>query len=221
MSHSALAHPLTSTGVVARIAAARRASPSPSPLQPASSRSTSSTTTSSSRTPARRPPTTSSAASSRSRCSPEPPRLYGRVRGRRARDDRAPRSASSASSRARRPIHYTRAVGPSGDDYTGLLSIPAGLLLLGLGAVTLWSSRKTRRPPLVALRAPALCSPAPRRRRVRDPDAGRRRLRRHARRPRARPGRRPRCPVRGRRVHDERRPAAEGLVHPRRATAPP
>ena len=38
--------------------------------------------------------------------------------------------------------HYTRAVGPSGDDYTGLLSIPAGLLLIGLGLVTLWRSRK-------------------------------------------------------------------------------
>ena len=39
--------------------------------------------------------------------------------------------------------YYTREVGPSGDDYTGLLSIPAGLLLLGIGAVTLWRSRKT------------------------------------------------------------------------------
>jgi fermentation-respiration switch protein FrsA (DUF1100 family) len=39
-------------------------------------------------------------------------------------------------------VHYTRAVGPSGDDYTGLLSIPAGLLLLGVGAVTLWRSRR-------------------------------------------------------------------------------
>jgi hypothetical protein len=40
-------------------------------------------------------------------------------------------------------IHYTRAVGPSGDDYTGLLSIPAGLLLLGVGAVMLWRTRRT------------------------------------------------------------------------------
>ena len=40
-------------------------------------------------------------------------------------------------------VHYTRAVGPSGDDYTGLLSIPAGLVLIGLGAVTLWRSRRT------------------------------------------------------------------------------
>jgi uncharacterized protein len=40
-------------------------------------------------------------------------------------------------------VHYTRADGPSGDDFTGLLSIPAGLLLIGLGAVTLWKSRKT------------------------------------------------------------------------------
>jgi dienelactone hydrolase len=40
-------------------------------------------------------------------------------------------------------LHYTRAVGPSGDDYTGLLSVPAGLALLGLGVVTLWRSRRT------------------------------------------------------------------------------
>jgi uncharacterized protein len=39
-------------------------------------------------------------------------------------------------------VHYARAVGPSGDDYTGLLAIPAGLLLIGLGVVTLWRSRK-------------------------------------------------------------------------------
>ena len=39
-------------------------------------------------------------------------------------------------------LYYTSAVGASGDDYTGLLSIPAGLLLLGLGALTLWTSRK-------------------------------------------------------------------------------
>ena len=39
--------------------------------------------------------------------------------------------------------HYTREVGPSGDDYTGLLSILAGLLLLGLGGFTLWRSRRT------------------------------------------------------------------------------
>ena len=40
-------------------------------------------------------------------------------------------------------VHYTRAVGASGDDYSGLLSIPAGFLLIGLGAVTLWRSRRT------------------------------------------------------------------------------
>jgi uncharacterized protein len=40
-------------------------------------------------------------------------------------------------------VHYTRAVGASGDDYTGLLSIAAGLLLIGLGGVTLWRSRRT------------------------------------------------------------------------------
>ncbi len=38
--------------------------------------------------------------------------------------------------------YYTLKVGPSGDDYTGLLTILAGLLLLGLGAWTLWTTRK-------------------------------------------------------------------------------
>jgi|tagenome__1003787_1003787.scaffolds.fasta_scaffold20712929_2 uncharacterized protein len=38
--------------------------------------------------------------------------------------------------------YYTLRVGPSGDDYTGLLAIAAGFLLLGLGAVTLWKTRK-------------------------------------------------------------------------------
>jgi hypothetical protein len=39
-------------------------------------------------------------------------------------------------------LYYTWAVGPSGDDYTGLLAVPAGLLLLGVGVVTLWTSRR-------------------------------------------------------------------------------
>jgi uncharacterized protein len=38
--------------------------------------------------------------------------------------------------------YYTRENGPSGDDYTGLLTIPAGLLLVVVGLVTLWRSRK-------------------------------------------------------------------------------
>ena len=39
-------------------------------------------------------------------------------------------------------LHYTREVGPSGDDYTGLLSLLAGLVLLGVGGLTLWRSRR-------------------------------------------------------------------------------
>ena len=39
--------------------------------------------------------------------------------------------------------HYAREVGPSGDDFTSLLCLPAGLLLLALGAVTLWRTRRT------------------------------------------------------------------------------
>jgi dienelactone hydrolase len=39
-------------------------------------------------------------------------------------------------------VHYTRTLGASGDDYTGLLALPAGLLLLGLGVTTLWRTRR-------------------------------------------------------------------------------
>jgi uncharacterized protein len=39
-------------------------------------------------------------------------------------------------------VDYTRKVGASGDDFTGLLAIPAGLLLLGLAVVTLWRTRR-------------------------------------------------------------------------------
>jgi fermentation-respiration switch protein FrsA (DUF1100 family) len=38
--------------------------------------------------------------------------------------------------------YYSLEVGPSGDDYTGLLAIPAGALLVGVGAATLWRSRR-------------------------------------------------------------------------------
>ena len=38
--------------------------------------------------------------------------------------------------------HYASNVGLSGDDYTGLLSIAAGVLLLAVGVVTLWRSRR-------------------------------------------------------------------------------
>jgi dienelactone hydrolase len=38
--------------------------------------------------------------------------------------------------------YYTRENGPSGDDFTGLLAIPAGLLLVGIGVVTLWRWRR-------------------------------------------------------------------------------
>jgi dienelactone hydrolase len=39
-------------------------------------------------------------------------------------------------------LYYTTTVGPSGDDFTGLLAVPAGLLLLGLAPVTLWRTRR-------------------------------------------------------------------------------
>jgi len=39
--------------------------------------------------------------------------------------------------------YYTRELGPSGDDFTGFLSAAAGLVLLVLGALTLWRTRRT------------------------------------------------------------------------------
>jgi hypothetical protein len=39
--------------------------------------------------------------------------------------------------------HYATEVGASRDDFTSLLCLPAGVLLLGLGAVTLWRTRRT------------------------------------------------------------------------------
>ena len=40
-------------------------------------------------------------------------------------------------------VHYTSTVGPSGDDFTGLLAIPAGVVLLAVGVATLWRTRRT------------------------------------------------------------------------------
>ena len=38
--------------------------------------------------------------------------------------------------------YYTVEVGPSGDDFTGLAMLAAGIVLLGLGTVTLWRTRR-------------------------------------------------------------------------------
>jgi uncharacterized protein len=40
-------------------------------------------------------------------------------------------------------LYYALKVGASGDDYTGFLALGAGVVLVGLGAVTLWTSRHT------------------------------------------------------------------------------
>jgi dienelactone hydrolase len=39
-------------------------------------------------------------------------------------------------------VHYTRASGLSGDDYTGFLALGAGLVSLAVGAATLWRTRR-------------------------------------------------------------------------------
>jgi fermentation-respiration switch protein FrsA (DUF1100 family) len=43
--------------------------------------------------------------------------------------------------------YYTVVAGPSGDDFTGLLAVPAGALLGSLGAAVLWRSRRKDGPP--------------------------------------------------------------------------
>jgi len=40
-------------------------------------------------------------------------------------------------------FYYASKVGPSGDDYSSLLSAPAAFVLIGVGAVALWKSRRT------------------------------------------------------------------------------
>ena len=65
--------------------------------------------------------------------------------------------------------YYAASVGPSGDDFTGLLCLPAGLVLIGLALVLLWRSRKggrrtwryTRRASFAAAAFLVLRSPAP------------------------------------------------------------
>ncbi len=68
--------------------------------------------------------------------------LYPRLRG-------GPRSAVTLLAGAfgvvfgSEALAYTARVGPSGDDYTGLVSILAGVTLVGLGLVSLWRTRRT------------------------------------------------------------------------------
>jgi hypothetical protein len=40
--------------------------------------------------------------------------------------------------------YYSTKGGPTGDDFTGLLALAAGIVLIGIAVVTLWRSRKTR-----------------------------------------------------------------------------
>ena len=71
--------------------------------------------------------------------------LYGRVRAG-ARATIALASGFFGVLAGTEAVYYTTEIGPSGDDYTGLLSLLAGVLLLCLGAATLWRSRKLDRP---------------------------------------------------------------------------
>ena len=108
--------------------------------------------------------------------------------------------------------HYLTTASARGDDFTSLLSLPAGLVLLGLAGVTLWQSRRrddsrarryTRRA-LTALAAVigGLVLVLP----VLDC------LWHHAPRARHRPGGGARRRLRGGQVHDRGRARARGLV---------
>ena len=123
-------------------------------------------------------------------------------------------SASSACLGGTEAVHYTRTVGPSGDDFTGLLSIPAGAAARrprrrrrcgGHVAATTGSGGATGggccSSPARSSSLSSCCFPLSiayvvthvARAHVPPADLG--------------------AAVRGGRVHDERRPAAEGLVH--------
>ena len=152
-------------------------------------------------------PTTSSAALCRSRSS--------RRRGRLPRA-RAGVRATPHSSRLLRRLGgieavYYRQRGPSGDDFTGFLSIVAGVVLLAIGA-SRSGGRGGRRQATPPVRLDARSSPRRPPACLAGPLPGRHRLRRHARRPRGGAGAGPRRLARRRRVHDERRAQAAGLV---------
>ena len=117
-------------------------------------------------------------------------------------------------------VHYTREVGPSGDDYTGLLSIPAGLAADRPRRRHAVEVSADGRPALVAVHAPAAPhrGDAVRRSRRRRPP-GHDRVRRHACGARRGSARRSRRRLRGRGVHDERRAAAARAGTSRRGTA--
>ena len=64
--------------------------------------------------------------------------------GRRTRPDHS-RPESSGSIGVLEAGYYSVAIGPSGDDYTGLLAIPAGLVLVGVGFGAVALRRQTPR----------------------------------------------------------------------------
>ena len=106
----------------------------------ASPRSTSSTTASCSPSAARRPSTTSGAACSRPRCSSC---SRGRIRACGRVSVRPSRSSSGSSpSRWGSRQNYLRDASLSRDDYTGLLTIPAGLLPRRRRLGDAWRTRK-------------------------------------------------------------------------------
>ena len=109
-------------------------------------------------------------------------------------------------------VYYSLTAGTSGDDYTGLLALAGRLLLVGLGAATLWKTRRTddrlhrrylRRSLLAAV---AVVGELHRSLPVRAL------LRLHARGARAGAAGQARRGLRERDLHDQRRPEAEGLV---------
>ena len=108
-------------------------------------------------------------------------------------------------------VYYTLNGGPSGDDFTGWLSLVAGLVLVGLGIVTLWRTRRTDdRGGGATSGAPCSRSP-PSSSRLDSFPLVLAQVITHTSRahvPDARPRRRPRRRV----VHDVRRPPARGVV---------
>ncbi len=108
--------------------------------------------------------------------------------------------------------YETMTVGPSGDDFTGLLVLPAGLALIGVGIATLWQSRKLNDRRALALHPQGVDRRRRNSRGVRDDRPARIQLHHHPRHAADRARGQPRRRARERLVQDERRPRASRLV---------
>ena len=166
---------------------------------------------------ARRRPraTTSPAGSSRSALLALAAVAYRALPRRRPRYDRAPARHVRAR-RSARPRPPTGGHGRRRRATTtpACSALPAGLMLLGLGIVTLWRSRRLERPPPAGATPAGRCSSSQPRSSLTSSSSRSASATDHPRDAAERARGEARHRLRGRLVHDERRPRAPGLVRP-------